>query len=278
MVDPKDRPAIPFDEIEPGVPLGTFTHEVTAELVERHLRATEQDPYPDPTIAPISMLAADGVNLADQFWDISQSVHAGQVLEVRGLPRIGDRLTVTGVAKEKFVKRGRRYVVSETTTTNGAGEKIVCGTMTGVLVYSEGEGEATPKRSPPPGEPPRPLAKLGPLVRTMTLEKMILYEPPGEKNIHTDDGLARQAGLPAAIATGTLFLAYVFDLLYRTYGSTSLIGTMLDSRIRLPVFSGDRLETIADAISRDRGRIEHTVGVRGPRGEVIVGRAAVPVG
>jgi acyl dehydratase len=280
MVDPKARATVPFDEIEPGDPLGTFSYDVTEELADRHRRATEQAPYPDPTIAPISMLAADGVNLADRFWDISQAVHAGQVLTVNALPRIGDRLTVTGVARDKFVKRGRRYVVSETHTANARGEEIVRGLMTGVLVYGEGETErdgGTPATSAPP-EPPPVLTKLGPLVRTMTREHMILYEPPGEVNIHTDDEVARAAGLPAAIATGTLFLGYVFDLLYQTYGMRSLVGTALDVRIRLPVFAGDRLETIADVIDRERGRTEHAVAVRGPRGDVIVGHASVRYG
>lgn len=277
MADPKGRAAVPFDEIEPGDPLGLFTYEITEELADRHRRATEQDPYPDPTIAPISMLAADGVNLADRFWDISQSVHAGQVLTVSALPRVGDRLTVTGTARDKFVKRGRRYVVSETHTTNERGEELVRGLMTGVLVYAEGEAERSEgsQDAPDPPETPRVLSKLGPLVRTMTREHMILYEPPGEVNIHTDDEVARAAGLPAAIATGTLFLGYVFDLLYRTYGLGSLVGTAVDVRIRLPVFAGDRLETTADVIERGGERTEHAVAVRGPRGDVIVGRASV---
>ena len=51
------------------------------------------------------------------------------------------------------------------------------------------------------------LERLEPLIRTMTRDAMILYEPPREVNMHTDDAVARAAGLPAAIATGTLFLA-----------------------------------------------------------------------
>ncbi len=105
--DPKGRAAVPFERIEPGDPLGEFSYELTPELVDRHLRATGQAPYADPTVAPISILAADGVNLADRFWDISQSVHAGQTLHVESLPRIGDRLTVRGRAREKFLRRGR---------------------------------------------------------------------------------------------------------------------------------------------------------------------------
>lgn len=278
MEDPKGRAAPPFDQIRPGDDLGEFSYELTPELVDRHLRATEQERYPDARLAPISILATDGVVLAGEFWDISQSVHAGQRLEVVRLPEVGDRLTVRGVARDKFIKKGRRYVVSDVTTTGSRGELVARGATTGVLVYAEGQASGGERRDEPrpSEEPPEPLEQLGPLVRSMSLEKMVLYEPPGERSIHTDDDLARQAGLPAAIAAGTQFLAYVFDLLYRTYGFDSVVGTDVDVRIRLPVFAGDRIEAVAELVSRDGGRLEHRVHCRGPHGDVIVGRATVP--
>jgi acyl dehydratase len=282
--DPRRRASVPFGSIEPGDPVGVFTYEVTPELVERHRRATEQEPYSDPALAPLSLLAADGVNLADRFWDISQSVHAGQRLEVHALARLGDVLTVAGTARAKFVKRGRRYIVSETRTTNQRGELVARGLTAGVLVYSEGgegrEPEGSGAAREDPGSrasaPREPVERtLGPLVRTMTREAMILYEPPGELNLHTSDPVARAAGLPAAIATGTLFLAYLFDLLHREYGRHSLVGTELDVRIRLPVFAGDRVEALAQLTGRSGGRLHHRVRCRGPRGDVIVGTASV---
>jgi acyl dehydratase len=240
----EQRPAVPFGRIEPGEPVGTFEYELSPDFVERHLRATGQEAYADPSIAPISILAAEGVNLADRFWDISESVHAGQELEVLALPRVGDVLTVTGVARDKFVKRGRRYVVAETSTRNARGEPIARGVVTGVLVYSEGDGTGSAESTARAADPP-------------------------------PDEVARQAGLPAAIATGTQFLAYVFDLLHQSYGDASRVGTSIDVRIRLPVFAGDRLETTADVLSREGGRIEHAVRVAGPRGDAILGRASV---
>jgi hypothetical protein len=140
MGEREERPAVPFERIEPGEPVGTLEYELSEDFVGRHLRATQQEPYDDPSIAPISILAAEGVNLADRFWDISESVHAGQQLEVLALPRLGDVLTVTGVARDKFVKKGRRYVVAETNTRNARGEPIARGVVTGVIVYSEGDG------------------------------------------------------------------------------------------------------------------------------------------
>ncbi len=283
MEDPKHRPKVPFDRIRPSDPIGPFAYELTEELVDRHLRATEQDPYPDASLAPVSILAADGVQLADEFFDISQSVHAGQRVQVVRIPRMGERLRVSGQARDKFVKRGRRYVVTETVTTNARGEVVARGTTTGVVVYAEGTSEGSgegarpaPKRAPEP--PPKVLEHLGPLVRTMTLEKMRLYEAPDELSIHTDDAFARAAGLPAAIATGTQFLAYLFDLLYRSYGMESVVGTELDVRIRLPVFAGERVEAAAELLSREGlgGRLEHAVRCRTPHGDAIVGRAWVP--
>jgi acyl dehydratase len=283
MEDPKGRPKVPFDQIRPGDAIGPFAYELSEELVARHLRATEQEGYPDPHQAPVSLLAADGVQLADQFFDISQSVHAGQRLQVQRVPRIGDRLTVSGEARDKFVKRGRRYVVTNTVTTDGRGEVVARGTTTGVLVYGEGEQRDEERGSAPATPASEALAevveRIGPLERTMTLEKMRLYEPPGEVSIHTDDDFASSVGLSAAIATGTQFLAYVFDLLYRTYGIGSVVGTALDVRIRLPVFAGDRIETCAERLSREGpgGSLEHTVRCHVDRGDAIVGRAWVPV-
>jgi hypothetical protein len=279
--DPKGRPAVPFDQIRAGDDLGTFTYELTRELVERHLRATDQEPYPDARKAPVSILATDGVELSGQFWDISQSVHAGQRTEIVRIPEIGEKLCVRGVARDRFVKKGRRYVVSDITTSDVSGEVVARGVTTGVLVYAEGqvdEGAARRRGEPDAVPNPRPvLHRLEPLVREMTLDKMTLYEPPGEVNIHTDDALARGAGLPAPIATGTLFLAYVFDRLYRSYGFDSVVGTAVDVRIRRPVFAGDRIETDIELISREGARHEHDVRCRGPGGDVIVGRAWVPV-
>jgi acyl dehydratase len=277
--DPKGRPKVPFEEIRPGDPIGPFEYELSETLVDRHRRATEQAPYPDEALAPVSILAADGVQLADRFFDISQSVHAGQRVEIARIPRIGERLRVTGEAREKFVKRGRRYVVTDTVTSGEGGAVVARGTTTGVLVYAEGDssGEGSPAARPAPTDPPAVVETLGPLRRTMTLEKMRLYEAPDELSIHTDDDFARSAGLPAAIATGTQFMAYLFDLLYRTYGLDSVVGTELDVRIRLPVFAGDVVEAWADRLESDGAWIEHVVRSHVERGDAIVGRARVPV-
>src|SRR3990170_55524 len=82
-------------------------------------------------------------------------------------------------------------------------------------------------------------AEVAPVSHVVTMDDMVLFEPEGEKNIHTDDAVARAAGLPAAIAAGVQFMSYIFEMLQQAYGASSVIGTVLDVRIRAPVFAGD---------------------------------------
>ena len=125
-------------------------------------------------------------------------------------------------------------------------------------------------------------AELEPVSRVVTLEDMLLFEPEGEKNIHTDDEVARAAGLPAAIAAGVQFMSYIFEMLQREYGFQSVEGTVLDVRIREPVFAGDTVtargrvtEVQADGSKR---RVSLEVWCENQRGgHVIAGTAQVPV-
>lgn len=114
----------------------------------------------------------------------------------------------------------------------------------------------------------------------VTMDDMILFEPEGEKNIHTDDSVARAAGLPAAIAAGVQFMSYIFEMLYRAYGFDSIAGTALDVRIRAPVFAGDTVTARGRVTAFERlatgGWVHLDVWCENQRGErVITGIASV---
>ena len=122
--------------------------------------------------------------------------------------------------------------------------------------------------------------ELEPVSRVVTLQDMVLFEPEGEKNIHTDDEVARAAGLPAAIAAGVQFMSYIFEMLQREYGFHSVEGTVLDVRIREPVFAGDTVTARGRVteVQADGGRASLEVWCENQRGgHVIAGTAQVPV-
>ncbi len=121
-------------------------------------------------------------------------------------------------------------------------------------------------------------AEIEPVSHVVTMDDMILFEPEGEKNIHTDDAVARAAGLPAAIAAGVQFMSYIFEMLQQAYGAGSVTGTALDVRIRAPVFAGDTVTARGQVTGLAEGRAVLDVWCENQRGEqVISGTAGVPL-
>lgn len=133
-----------FHELEVGAELGSVEYHLSEEMVRRHLLATHQTPYPEEggqRFAPVSILASDGIRLVEARYDITESVHAGQRLEVVNLPIVGSRVTVRGRLVDKFQKGGRQFVVVETVSEDDRGRLLARGRMVGVARYRPEEGE-----------------------------------------------------------------------------------------------------------------------------------------
>lgn len=133
-----------FHELPIGTDMGSIEYTLSAQRVERHLRATHQTPYPEidgEKLAPVSILAGDGIRLAESRFDISESVHAGQRLEVINIPIVGSRVKVSGKVVDKFEKGGRQFVVMDTVSEDDRGRVLARGRMTGVARYRP-EGSA----------------------------------------------------------------------------------------------------------------------------------------
>ena len=134
----RQRADVAFHELPVGIDLGSVEYELSQQVVDRHLRATHQTPYPasgGERYAPVSILASDGIRLAEEQFDIGESVHAGQRLEIVNLPIIGTKVTVAGRVEDKFEKGGRLFVVMELVSTDDRGRLLARGRMTGVARY-----------------------------------------------------------------------------------------------------------------------------------------------
>jgi hypothetical protein len=128
-----------FHELPVGTDMGSIEYTLSEEQVERHLRATRQTPYPQTDgekLAPVSILASDGIWLAEARFDISESVHAGQRLEIINVPIVGSRVKVSGKVVDKFEKGGRQFVVMDVVSEDDRGRVLARGRMTGVARYS----------------------------------------------------------------------------------------------------------------------------------------------
>lgn len=134
----KKKAQAAFHDLPVGADLGSVEYELTPEMADRHLRATHQAGYPPvggARLAPVSILASDGIRLVEASVDISESVHAGQGIEIFAAPIVGSRIRVRGRVADKFVKGGRQFVVIDTVSEDDQGRLLARGRMTGVARY-----------------------------------------------------------------------------------------------------------------------------------------------
>jgi hypothetical protein len=134
-----------FHELPIGTDMGSIEYTLAEDRVERHLRATHQQPYPTvdgERYAPVSILASDGIWLAESRFDIGESVHAGQQMEIVNLPIVGSRVKVSGKVVDKFEKGGRQFVVMDVLSEDDRGRVLARGRMTGVARYRPEGGAA----------------------------------------------------------------------------------------------------------------------------------------
>jgi acyl dehydratase len=113
----------------------------------------------------------------------------------------------------------------------------------------------------------------------VTMEDMILFADEGSKDIHTDDGEARAAGLPAAVVPGVQLMAYIHEMLHRQYGFNAVSGTILDLRFRALVLAGDTVTAHGKVTGAKGRRLNLDVWCANQRGEqVVTGTAQVAKG
>ena len=101
------------------------------------------------------------------------------------------------------------------------------------------------------------------------------------KNIHTDDEVARKAGLPRAVATGRHPVSFITELMVDHLGFGFITGGEIDVSFVKPIFPGDVLtlkavlkeKTLDDGATRylfdvsltNQGGAAVTVGTAGAR-------------
>jgi 3-hydroxybutyryl-CoA dehydratase len=129
-----------YDDLEVGqcFPDSPALYVVTADAVAE-LRAIATETLVD-AIGPVAEAADDIAPpmLAAVYMRGAQAglrgppggIHAKQHFSFRHPVRVGDRLGTTLTIKEKYERKGRRYVVGETTTRNDSGDVVTVGAIT----------------------------------------------------------------------------------------------------------------------------------------------------
>ena len=125
--------------------------------------------------------------------------------------------------------------------------------------------------------------ELPPITKKVTFDKMRTYEGwPNVKNIHSDNEVAREFGLPQAVCRGNMFLAYVSEIICNVFEEYWLKGSKLSANLLVPVFPGDIVTAKGKITQKTRGGSDISfnieVWMENQRDEkVVVGSASLKV-
>jgi acyl dehydratase len=100
--------------------------------------------------------------------------------------------------------------------------------------------------------------EIAPAVTQMTLERMSRPLMTGSNPIHYDPAFARNAGLPAPIATGVMSSAFLSQMLTTAFGVDWIRSGSIDVKFIRPIYAGDTVT----ARGRITGKSATSTGVR----------------
>ncbi len=168
-----------------------------------------------------------------------------------------DAFTVSGASTGRYVRSGRRYGTTTSTTVDSAGRPVATNLTTGLLSYRAEAGlsddvEGLPLEQTPGPEPDRVAAQANPHLDalrsatvgdrlggdevTVSLAMMAARDTSSPDNpIHSDPEEARKAGLDRPIAGGSHVLSFAIEPLLATWGTGVLFhGSRFDIRWKAP--------------------------------------------
>jgi acyl dehydratase len=218
-------------EIFVGRDYGAHALTVGPELVQHYTEATgDHNPWyfgPSPfggPVAPALALHSEVYRYSGWYLkNIFGNLHAKQEWELFHPIMVGDQVTARSLISDRYVKRGRDYVVNEVTYFGPEGRLLMRGRTHQSFLMDE------PAQGTPAGKQPAKAARrfeigAGPFMetlpalhKTVTVEMSQKFSGPS-KNYHTDRELARQLGFPNIVVQGMLSVCFLSELLTKRFG------------------------------------------------------------
>jgi acyl dehydratase len=219
-------------EIFVGRDYGTHALTITPELVQHYAEATGDhntwyfgpSPFGGP-VAPALALHSEVYRFVGWYLkNIFGNLHAKQEWELFHPMMVGDQVTARSLISDRYVKRGRDYVVNEVTYFGPDGRLLLRGrTHQSFLMGESAEGTKVDKKRQKTrargfeiGVGPF-IEELPPLSKTVTVEMSQKFSGPS-KSYHTDREIARQLGFPNIVVQGMLSVCFLSELLTKRFG------------------------------------------------------------
>jgi acyl dehydratase len=228
-----------FDTLQVPLDLGEYEFTPTPEMWDRYRKCMgDENVFITNALRPRSIMTYRLLPVRND----EVHINAGHEAEYFNPPVPGKKLIMRSVIVDKYVRRGKPYVVTDTEIADEDGRLIERNRRT-TMVSSPKLGQkwwATANSSTEVG------AALPSLVKTFTLEGMREFEAvygmalgEGADNFHSDESMARTAGLREPIASAHMTISYMHELLNRFFGHDWVKGGTLKLRFIRPILAGD---------------------------------------
>lgn len=259
---------------------------IDRDMVDRYCEAVAVGSSRYVDVAPGLILHSECYENLDWYLkNIIGNLHARQEWHLYRTIEIGQEVTTRGFISERYIKRGREYVVKETWVLDQSGALLNRGithqsfplpdeTKAGFAVDKDREKSGA-RRFEIGGHGG---AELTPLERTVSQAMCMAFSGP-IKNYHNDREEALKLGFPDIVVQGMLPICLVSEMLTNELGDGWLSGGRMDVRL-VNVLWGEETATTRAEITDEspeagRTRVHMDVWVEKPDGtKVIVGRAS----
>ena len=266
-----------------------------AALGERHSASLA---LADAGLVPPQGVAGSTIFLGYSHFDLSGGVYSREQVTFHRPVRLGESLSVAGSIAYSYPKRGRRYRVMTSRTTDARGRTVVSSRSTSVEAFVEsGVGaEESPKGedvSPPTVDPTlalenpcmEQLRALSPgdvfrgAAQVVTLDMMLAWDGGQSHNpIHTDPERAAREGLGRPIAGGPHVLGFLQEALMEELGpEVFLYGSHFDVRWISPVRTDTEVKSSAVVREARNGVVSFDLAMVCDGDSCLVGCASIPV-
>jgi acyl dehydratase len=268
-----------FDTLEVPYDLGVAEFTPTPEMWERYRKLMgDQEVFITNAIRPRAI--ATYRLLPPRPGE--QHINSGHDAQYFNPPIPGKKLILHSVIVDKYVRREKPYVITETEVKDEDGRLIERNKRLS-MVSSPKLGQkwwAKPTRETKVG------AELAPVVKTFTLEMMMDFEAiyglargEGAENFHSDAEMAQTAGLREPIASAHMTISYMHELLNKFFGHDWVKGGTLSLKFIRPIIAGDKVAykgLVKDNVQEgDRVRLKLDVWTENQRGlQTAVGTAS----
>lgn len=218
-------------EVYVGLDCGHREYVITPQIVQEYADAVQDhNPWysgPSPfggAVAPALLRHSEAYR--DRHWylpNIYGNLHAKQEFELFQPIMVGEHITAHSLVVDRYVKRGRDYVVNEVLTFGDDGrlrlrgryhQGFLQGEAAGIVVGKEREREPA-RRFQVGGD--GALEEVPPVVKTVTMDMCQRFSGP-HKNYHNDLEEARKLGFPEVLVQGLMSICFLSEMMTKRFG------------------------------------------------------------